>query len=180
MIKIRVLFLILCTCIVFVMSSDNPVARKLLQLEEVEQVVDKQLNLDKFLAAASEEYILAAPVLKDSPITIVDCLPGSVLRLTNIKVTPTELQKGKPISMKAVGVFTAASDVTNLHISANLNGQEIFKNDVAKASHQNPGPYMFSYDNNVPTFTPAGHWEVYVWCMNGDNKLACIKATFDT
>ena len=184
MFRYKVFTLIICTCMVFVLSTDNPVTRKVLDLEEVEQQNQNQeLNLDKFLAAASSDYIIAAPMVTGFPIAIKDCLPGSVLLLNNIKVVPTELTKGKPISMKAAGVFKAARDVKSLHVEAWYNGGIIFKNDIDKTGHANPGPYNFSYDNNVPTFTPAGHWETYVYLYggaDGTEKLACIVATFDT
>jgi len=170
---------------VFVLSTDNPVTRKLLELDEVTQENNRQeLNLDKFLAAASTDYLLAVPPKATGfPITISDCLKGSVLQLVNIKVVPTELTKGKPISMKAQGVLKEDRDVSNLHIEAFYNGEVIFKNDVDKTAHVNKGPYSFAYDNNVPTFTPAGKWETYVYLMGGKDKtekLACILATFET
>jgi hypothetical protein len=183
MFKYKIISLIICTCILFVLSSENPVTRRLLELEEVEQIGNRQeLNLDKFLAAASDEFILTAkaPTAGGFPITITDCMKGSILALNNIKVTPTELVKGKPIAMKASGVFREDRHVTNLHVEAFYNKEVIFKNDVDKTADVKKGPSAFAYDNNVPTFTPAGSWETYVWLMAGDEKVACILATFDT
>jgi len=180
MFRYKAILILLCTCNIFVLSTDNPVTRAVLKLDEVEN--RPKLTLDKFLAAASEEYITSvAPEMKDIPIVIKDCLPGSILQLVNIKVKPTELIKGKPISMLAAGVLKEERDITNLHIEAYYEGNIIFKNDVDRKEHANKGPYNFSYNNDVPTFTPSGHWETYVWLIGaGDEKLACIEATFDT
>lgn len=195
--KFKVFSLIICTCIIFVLSTDNPVTRNVLDLEYVDN--GQNLTMNKFLAAFDSEYMTSNDNIeyegievKDGinlrkepptgiPVTIIDCLKGSVMLITNVKVTPTELVKGKPISMKASGVFTAARDITNLHIEAYYNKNLIFKNDVPRVEHTNPGPYVFSYDNNVPTFTPSGYWETFVYLVGaGDENLACIEATFTT
>lgn len=176
--KFKVYSLIICTCMIFVLSTDNEVTRRVLELDQVESVYENKANLNKFLAAASDDFTVTSTGF---PITISDCMEGSVLQLTNILVEPKELTKGKPISMRAEGVFTEEKDVVNLHVDAFYNGSVIFKNDVDKPSHQTVGEYSFAYDNNVPTFTPSGHWETFVYVIGkGGEKLACIKATFDT
>ncbi len=141
-------------------------------------VCEKQLNLDKFLAREADDFIVENP--NGYPITVSNCLPGSPLQITNIKVKPTEVTKGKPIQLLAAGVFTQPEDTTSLHIQTLLDGKSIMESDVPHVSHCSPGPYSFFYNNNVPTFVPTGHWEVFVYLMGGDTKLACIKGTFDT
>lgn len=182
MFRYKVFSLIFSTCILFVLSTENPVTRNVLELDQVENnSID--INLDKFLAGASADYLvtrsnLRQVNLKGAPITIGDCMPDSILKITRTGVTPPEVEKGTSIHMVAQGIFREERDVTNIHVEVTLNGQEIYRNDVQKKGHASKGPYTFSYDNNVPTFVPSGQWNVNVWLMGGNEKLACIRATF--
>lgn len=118
------------------------------------------------------------------PVTISDCTSETKARMkiTQMKVSPTEVIKGKDIGIKVKGVMLEDQVVQKIHLDTYFNGGVIFQDNVDKGNTQvKKGVYAFDYNASVPTFTPSGKWEIRVWLVNDANdNIACVKAEFNT
>jgi len=72
--------------------------------------------------------------------------------------------------------------VQKIHLDTYFNGKVIYTQDVDKKNLEvKKGKWAFDYEASVPTFTPAGHWEIFIYVVNNENaNLSCIKAIFET
>lgn len=109
-----------------------------------------------------------------------DCKKGSIEQITKIQVSPTVISKGKEFTLKVGGVLKEDVKIKGLHLKVWWNGQQIHEEDVDKKSDSKKGPYFYDYTTTVPTFTPSGHWETYIYLRDeNDNDISCVKATFN-
>lgn len=169
MTKNKIIMIIFSTLILFLCSKSNPVSAKLFNVEYLEEK-DNTGVLEKFLSDAK----------LGNPVTTKDCLPGGMFQITKVNLNPTELIKGQNIHIKAIGAMMQDENVSNLHIDALLNGSPIYNQDIAKNQQVKKGLWYYEYEVGVPTFVPAGHWDIYIYVLNdkGD-KLNCLQAQFD-
>jgi hypothetical protein len=118
--------------------------------------------------------------LKDgAPVTLEQCLDDPVFEITKMVVTPDSVIKGQNIKIKVMGIMTTQQTVSKLHLDTFYNGKTIYTDNVDKGSSVVEGVYTYDYEASVPTFTPAGKWEIYVYLLNtADEKLSCVKAAF--
>jgi len=94
-------------------------------------------------------------------------------------VTPDSIIKGQSIKIKVMGIVTTEQTLSKLHLDTMYNGQSIYTDNVDKASAVVKGIYTYEYEASVPTFTPAGNWEIYIYLLNSaEEKLSCVKAMF--
>jgi len=116
------------------------------------------------------------------PVTISDCLENPIFKITQKVVNPPTLVKGQSIKIKAGGVMTQDEVLQKIHLDTYFNGKVIYTNDVDKKNFEvKKGKWAFDYEASVPTFTPAGHWEIFMYIVNKDGtNLSCIKAVFDS
>ena len=131
-----------------------------------------QGTLKAFLGLGDEGY----------PVTISDCLENPTFKITQKVVDPPTLIKGSSIKIKAGGVMIQDEVIQKIHLDTYFNGKVIYTNEVDKKNLEvKKGKWAFDYEASVPTFTPAGHWEIFVYVVDKSNtNLSCIKAIFDT
>jgi len=93
-----------------------------------------------------------------NPVTTKDCLASSIFKVSKINLNPTELIKGQNIHIKVIGAMMQDEVVSKLHIEA----------------------FYYEYEVGIPTFVPAGHWDIYIYVLNDKGeKLNCLQALFD-
>jgi hypothetical protein len=116
------------------------------------------------------------------PVTITDCMENPVFKITQKVVDPPSMIKGQSIKIKAGGVMMQDVVVQKLHLDTFFNSKVIYTADVDKKNVEvKKGKWAFDYEASVPTFTPSGHWEIFIYIVSKDNtNLNCLKATFDT
>jgi hypothetical protein len=122
-----------------------------------------------------------ADVKGGAPVSIESCQDKPIFQSTKITVDPTEIIKGQNISIKVVGVMLSDQVVNKLHLDTYYNGSVIYTADVDKKNAPvKKGPYGYNYEASVPTFTPSGKWEIFIYLLNDkQEKLSCQKATFN-
>jgi hypothetical protein len=118
----------------------------------------------------------------EGEITLENCLEGSEFYITKKKVTPAALIKGEPVRFKAIGIMKSTQMVKRMDLDTRLNGASIFSDSKIKNEQVESGAkYMIDYEANVPTFTPSGNWEIFIYLINDkEEKLSCLRATFST
>lgn len=158
--------IILTLAITLICSQD---AGKLFDLNKMFE----QNTLTAFLASVGEDGY---------PVTVEDCLDNPTFKPTQRVVDPPNLVKGKSIRIKIGGVMLQDVVLSKLHLDTFYNGKTIYTDDVDKKNLAiKKGRWAYDYEASVPTFTPAGHWEIRLYLVDTDNKnLSCLKATFDT
>ena len=161
--NLRIFIFALAVCSIF-----SQHAGRLFDLNEMYA----QGTLKAFLGLGDEGY----------PVTVSDCLENPVFKITQKVVDPPTLIKGQSIKIKAGGVMTQDEVVQKIHLDTYFNGKVIYTNDVDKKNLEvKKGKWAFDYEASVPTFTPAGHWEIFVYIVDkANNNISCIKAVFDT
>jgi len=170
------------------LSTDNPITRRFLDLDEVEHPNDsRELNLDKFLAAATEELVFPPSGLVDfkgsegdsNVVVMNDCLKGSILSLKDETADPSHFALGKSLLLTADGVFLEERDLTHIHIEIYFNRILIFKDDLEKKEHvTKDSSFSYSYTFDVQAYLPRCNLEIYVSLIGGEEKLACMEASF--
>lgn len=132
----------------------------------------KQGTLNTFLALAGDGY----------PIILTDCMENPSFKVTQKVVDPPALIKGQSIKMKIGGVMLQDTVVSKLHLDTYFNGKIIYTNDVDKKNVAIPkGKWAYDYEASVPTFTPAGHWEIFIYIVDDKaTNISCVKAVFDS
>jgi len=132
----------------------------------------KQGTLSTFLALAGDGY----------PVTLGDCMDSPTFKPTQKVVDPPALIKGNSIKIKVGGVMVQETVVNKLHLDTYFNGKVIYTNDVDKKNITVPkGKWAYDYEASVPTFTPSGHWEIFIYIVDDkQNNISCVKAMFDT
>jgi hypothetical protein len=115
-----------------------------------------------------------------APITVEGCQENPIFKSTKIVVDPTEIIKGQNIRFKVVGVMLSDQIVNKMHLDTFYNGAVIYTTDVDKKNAPvKKGTYGYDYEASVPTFTPSGKWEIFIYLLNDKlEKLSCHKATF--
>ena len=121
-----------------------------------------------------------ADVKNGAPITVESCQENPIFKSTKIVVDPTEIIKGQNIRFKVVGVMLSDQIVNKMHLDTFYNGAVIYTADVDKKNAPvKKGTYGYDYEASVPTFTPSGKWEIFIYLLNDKmDKLSCHKATF--
>ena len=121
-----------------------------------------------------------ADVKGGAPITIESCQDKPIFQSTKMVAEPTEIIKGQSINFKVVGVMLSDQIVNKIHLDTFYNGSVIYTQDIDKKNAPvKKGPYGYTYENSVPTFTPSGKWEIFIYLLNDkQEKLSCQKATF--
>jgi len=132
----------------------------------------KQGTLSSFLALTGDGY----------PVTLSDCMENPTFKVTQKVVDPPTLIKGQGIKIKVGGVMVQETIVSKLHLDTYFNGKVIYTNEVDKKNVTVPkGKWGYDYEASVPTFTPSGHWEIFIYIVDGSaNNISCVKAVFDT
>lgn len=118
-----------------------------------------------------------------SPVITSSCLDDPIYVITNKKVDPAEIVKGQSIKIKVAGVMKVDTKVQKLHLDTFYNGGVIYQDNVDKKNELVPkgGKYIFEYEASVPTFTPSGKWEIFIYLVNSENvNISCLKAEFST
>ncbi len=131
-----------------------------------------QENLSTFLTLVGDGY----------PVSLSECMENPIFKISQKVVDPPELIKGQGIKIKVGGVMVREIVVSKLHLDTFFNGKVIYTNDVDKKNVTVPkGKWAYDYEASVPTFTPAGHWEIFIYIVDGSGtNISCIKASFDT
>lgn len=157
--------IVLLLALSFTVTQDSG---KLFDLNSMYQ----QGTLSAFLALAGDGY----------PITLSDCMENPSFKVTQKVVDPPALIKGQGIKIKVGGVMVQETVISKLHLDTYFNGKVIYTNDVDKKNTLVPkGKWAYDYEAAVPTFTPAGHWEIFIYVVDGKaTNISCIKAVFDS
>jgi hypothetical protein len=116
-----------------------------------------------------------------SPVTLSACMDDPVFIITNKKVDPAEIVKGQSIKIKVAGVMKEETHVQKLHLDTFYNGGIIYQDNVDKNNLLVPksGKFIYEYEASVPTFTPSGKWEIFIYLVNSENvNISCLKAEF--
>ena len=116
-----------------------------------------------------------------SPVELSSCLDNPTFIILNKKVDPTEIMKGQSIKIKVLGQMKEQTTVQKLHLVTLYNDGVIFEDNVDKKNEVVPkgGKYIYEYEASVPTFTPAGEWNIYLYLVNSENvNVSCLKAHF--
>jgi hypothetical protein len=121
----------------------------------------------------------------DADISVKDCGDGVnyPISITDSKVSPTKLVKGQDIQIKVKGVALEDTEVTNLHLDTLFNGSSIFKDDKPQSFGKVAagGEVVYAYSASVPSFTPAGNWDITMNLQDSSKKnVSCLKVTFTT
>jgi hypothetical protein len=115
-----------------------------------------------------------------APVNVSQCLDKPILQITKMTVDPKEIIKGSDIRIKVVGIMLSEQTVSKLHLDTYYNNDVIYTEDVDKKNVVvKKGTYGFDYTASVPSFTPAGNWEIFLNLLNAaGDTLSCVKATF--
>jgi hypothetical protein len=116
-----------------------------------------------------------------SPIVLSNCLDDPIYVITNKKVDPAEIVKGQSIKIKVAGAMKVDTKVQKLHLDTYYNGGIIYQDNVDKKNELVPkgGKYIYEYEASVPTFTPSGKWQIFLYLVNSENvNISCLKAEF--
>lgn len=116
-----------------------------------------------------------------APVSLSDCMDNPVYIITNKKVDPTEIIKGQSIKIKVAGVMKEEVHVQKLHLDTYYNGGVIYQDNVDKQNQlvAKSGRFIYEYEASVPTFTPSGKWEIFIYLVNSENvNISCLKAEF--
>jgi hypothetical protein len=116
-----------------------------------------------------------------APVILSDCMTDPVFIITNKKVDPAEIIKGQSIKIKVAGVMKEEVHVQKLHLDTFYNGGIIYQDNVDKQNQLVPksGKFIYEYEASVPTFTPSGKWEIFLYLVNSENvNISCLKAEF--
>lgn len=160
--------IILLLCIIAINSKEE-----ILPLFDLNYLAE-QGTLGSFLANLKEDGF---------PVTSSVCMEEKVFKKTQLTIDPSSIQKGKSIKIKVVGAMLQASTVQKLHLDTYYNGGVIFTADVDQKNVEVKKGSMwgYNYEASVPTFTPAGKWEIFVYVINSANeKIHCVKCEFET
>lgn len=112
----------------------------------------------------------------------VDCEGGYKFKHSRYKVSPTTVQKGKPINIVALGNLLEQATITGIKVVAYLNGVESFTDSKSYTQITLPAgaPYTYTYNVNVPSFVPTGTFEANLYLVNDQSKtISCLKASFE-
>lgn len=126
--------------------------------------------------------LMKAAVLKGAKIDLSICMEETRFKITRTAVTPEEIIKGDDIALKAQGQALENLVIKNLHLITKYNGADIFVDDKDQGSKEVPAgqTHSFSYTASVPSFTPSGSWDIYLYLQNDkDENVSCLLAHFD-
>jgi hypothetical protein len=122
--------------------------------------------------------------LKDDgfPVTTELCMDNPTFKITQKAVQPASIIKGGSIRIIAGGVMVNDQVVQKIHLDTYFNGAVIYTQEVDKKNVAVPkGKWQWDYEASIPSFTPSGHWEIFIWIINDKNeKISCLKGIFDT
>ena len=118
--------------------------------------------------------------VKGAPVTTEECMNPQIFKPVKITIDPTEIIKGQSIKIKVIGAMLSDQVVNKLHLDTFYNGATIYTNDVDKKNVAiKKGNWFYDYEAAVPTFTPSGKWEIFIYIINDkQEKIHCLKAMF--
>ena len=113
-------------------------------------------------------------------VIVEQCLVKPIFQITKILLDPNNVIKGQNIRTKIVGVMQSDQSINRLHLETFFNGSSIFTDNVDKKNiFIKKGTYGYEYETSVPTFTPSGLWEIYLYLINeSGNNLSFLKMSF--
>lgn len=110
------------------------------------------------------------------------CMDETIFKIGRISIKPEEIIKGQDINFKAQGTALKDIIIKNLHLITKYNDEVIFEDNKDQGSKAvaEGGKFVFSYVASVPSFTPSGSWDIYLYLQNeNDEDISCLKAHFD-
>ena len=126
--------------------------------------------------------LLKSAMLKGAKIELSLCMEETHFKITRTTVYPEEIIKGDDIAFKAQGQALEDLVIKNLHLVTKYNGADIFIDDKDQGMHEVPAgkTHSFAYTASVPSFTPSGSWDIYLYLQNDkDENISCLLAHFD-
>ena len=115
------------------------------------------------------------------PIVTSICMDETKFQILKQVITPEEITKGEDIAIKVQGAALVDVVIKNLNLVTQYNGADIFTDnkDQGNTAVSAGEKYVYSYTASVPTFTPAGTWDIYLKLQDtNDEVISCLKAQF--
>lgn len=139
------------------------------------------LPLVALILCAKPKVEVKDGAINGAPIITEICMEETKFKITRIVITPEEIIKGEDIGIQVEGEALENMHIVNLHISTTLNGLEIFVDDKPQEAELEEGDkFTWGYDAHVPTFTPAGSWDVIVTLVTDTGEtVSCLKVHWD-
>lgn len=116
----------------------------------------------------------------DSKIQWKNLDEGSIFNIQEVTITPPSLIKGQPINIRVDGRMLSDEKVRKIYIEASLDGKlqpvpiKKLSDDVSIGDD-----YGFSYDASVPSFVPAGNFDIKLYLLNdAEERLASMNVWF--
>lgn len=128
--------------------------------------------------------------LKDGHVVFSSCdsdVKGLfVLDQSQTYANPDPATKGITIALNLGGIFTKATDLTNLDINTLWDNTPLHKEDHALTnSIPANGPFAYTAQWAIPSFAPSGHYHNIITIsgkVSGSSNVqsvACVQADFD-
>lgn len=119
--------------------------------------------------------------LNGAPVTTQICCDEKRFKLIKTVLKPEEIVKGGEILIKVQGVALETLYVKKLRLVTKYNGGDIFTDNKAIEKSLPEGQKLvYDYTASIPTFTPSGSWDIYIYLMDDkDVEIHCLKAHFD-
>ena len=115
------------------------------------------------------------------PITTEICMEETKFKILKTAINPSEIIKGQDINIKVQGQALVDLTMKNLNLVTKYNGADIFTDNKDQGGKAVPtgDKFQYQYTASVPTFTPAGEWDIYLKLENDDDEVvSCLKAHF--
>ncbi len=115
-------------------------------------------------------------------ITTSLCQEEVKMQVTRMAVEPEEIIKGEDIGITVQEEALESLVIKNLHVSAIYNGFEIYfdDRDQEMTELEEGDLFEWGYDAHVPTFTPAGAWNIYLTLQTDtDESVTCVLVHWD-
>lgn len=115
-------------------------------------------------------------------ITTKICMEETKFKITRTAITPEEIIKGDDIAMKVMGEAQEDLVIKSLFVQAKFNDVNIFSDlkDQGSVELEDGDSFTYDYSASVPSFTPAGSWNIYLYLKNDKNEnISCLLCHFD-
>ena len=139
------------------------------------QFKGKLFDVEQFLSKDLNDF-------NGYPVNLEICDDQSNLKVLKNKVTPPEIEWGQDVTLKSQVLAMKKLSIQKLKLITKYNGSDIFtdERDFVKEVEESE-KFVYTYTASVPSFTPAGEWDIYLHLVDADgNKLSCLKAHFTT
>ncbi|KDQ20198.1 hypothetical protein BOTBODRAFT_142751 [Botryobasidium botryosum FD-172 SS1] len=124
-------------------------------------------------------FVASSPLVPRDDVQFSNCGDG-VLQLTGLDVSPSNPAPGDTITIQFSGNLQSTIESGSVVASISYGGTQVMQQTYSVCDSQDcpvqPGDQTFSQDFQVPSYAPAGGYQVQVvGTVQGNQRLACMN-----